>query len=73
MINKIYIETESRNVYPERDILGISGENKFEINPGEEYDYEIKIRPILGKIYFGRIIFRDDKSSYKWYTKKSDF
>ena len=30
MINKIYIETESRNVYPERDILGISGENKFE-------------------------------------------
>ena len=31
MINKIYIETESRNVYPERDMLGISGENKFEI------------------------------------------
>ena len=30
MINKIYIETESRNVYPERDMLGISGENKFE-------------------------------------------
>ena len=30
MINKIYIETESRNVYPERDVLGISGENKFE-------------------------------------------
>ena len=30
MINKIYIEIESRNVYPERDMLGISGENKFE-------------------------------------------
>ena len=30
MINKIYIETESRNVYPEREVLGISGENKFE-------------------------------------------
>lgn len=30
MINKIYIETESRNVYPEKDMLGISGENKFE-------------------------------------------
>ena len=30
MINKIYIETESRNVYPDREVLGISGENKFE-------------------------------------------
>lgn len=30
MINKIYIEIESRNVYPEREVLGISGENKFE-------------------------------------------
>ena len=46
----------------------ISGENKFEINPGQTYQYEIKIRPILGKIYFGRIIFRDNRSSYKWYT-----
>ena len=46
----------------------ISGENNFEIEPRETYDYEIKIRPILGKIYFGRIIFRDNKDSYKWYT-----
>ena len=46
----------------------ISGANKFEINPGQVYDYEIKVRPILGKIYFGRIIFRDNKNSYKWYT-----
>ena len=46
----------------------ISGENKFEINPGQIYQYEIKVRPILGKIYFGRIIFRDNKASYKWYT-----
>ena len=46
----------------------ISGENKFEILPKQTYNYEIKVRPILGKIYFGRIIFRDNKTSYKWYT-----
>ena len=46
----------------------ISGENKFEVLPNQIYNYEIKITPILGKIYFGRIIFRDDKDSYKWYT-----
>ena len=46
----------------------ISGQNKFEISPGQTYNYEFKIRPILGKIYFGRIIFRDDKKSYRWYT-----
>ena len=28
----------------------------------------MKIRPLLGKIYFGRIIFRDDHKGYKWYT-----
>ena len=46
----------------------ISGENKFLLKANEVYDYEIKIRPLLGKIYFGRIIFRDDQNSYKWYT-----
>ena len=43
----------------------ISGQNKFEISPGQTYNYEFKIRPILGKIYFGSIIFRDDKKSYR--------
>jgi len=28
----------------------------------------MKIRPFLGKIYFGRIIFRDNHKGYKWYT-----
>ena len=46
----------------------ISGESKFELKAKETYNYEIKIRPLLGKIYFGRIIFRDDHNSYKWYT-----
>ena len=46
----------------------ISGENNFEIMNGQTYNYEIKVRPILGKIYFGRIIFREDKDNYKWYT-----
>ena len=46
----------------------ISGENNFDIMNGQTYNYEIKVRPILGKIYFGRIIFREDKDNYKWYT-----
>ena len=46
----------------------ISGENNFVVDPQKTYDYEIKVRPILGKIYFGRIIFREDKNNYKWFT-----
>ena len=46
----------------------ISGDNNFQILPNQTYDYEIKVRPILGKIYFGRIIFREDKNNYKWFT-----
>lgn len=30
MINKITIITESRNVFPDKNVLGIAGENKFE-------------------------------------------
>ena len=30
MINEIIVKNESRDVFPEREILGISGENKFE-------------------------------------------
>ena len=46
----------------------ISGQNKFVLKANETYDYEIKVRPLLGKIYFGRIIFKDDQNSYKWFT-----
>ena len=46
----------------------ISGENKFVLKAKEVYNYEMKVKPLLGKIYFGRIIFRDDHNSYKWYT-----
>ena len=53
----------------ETDLDGIIiGENKFVLKAGQTYDYEMKIKPLLGKIYFGRIIFRDDQKSYKWYT-----
>ena len=30
MINKIIVKNESRDVFPEREVLGIAGENKFE-------------------------------------------
>jgi hypothetical protein len=46
----------------------ISGLSSFIIKANSNYIYEMKIRPLLGKIYFGRIIFRDDHKGYKWYT-----
>ena len=46
----------------------ISGLASFIIKANSTYNYEMKIRPLLGKIYFGRIIFRDDHKGYKWYT-----
>ena len=29
--------------------------------------YEMNVHPLLGKIYFGRIIFRDSHKGYKWF------
>ena len=46
----------------------ISGLANFTIKANSKYSYEMKIRPLLGKIYFGRIIFKDDHKGYKWYT-----
>jgi disulfide oxidoreductase YuzD len=46
----------------------ISGLSTFVAKAQLPYQYEMKIRPLLGKIYFGRIIFRDDNKGYKWYT-----
>ena len=46
----------------------ISGPQNFVAKANSTYAYEMKIRPLLGKIYFGRIIFKDDKKGYKWYT-----
>ena len=46
----------------------ISGLASFVIKALSKYNYEMKIHPLLGKIYFGRIIFRDDHKGYKWYT-----
>ena len=46
----------------------ISGLSTFVAKAQLPYSYEMKIRPLLGKIYFGRIIFRDDHKGYKWYT-----
>jgi len=46
----------------------ISGPASFKVKAYETYKYEIKVHPLLGKIYFGRIIFRDDHKGYKWYT-----
>ena len=46
----------------------ISGLSSFTVKANSTYSYEMKIRPLLGKIYFGRIIFKDDNKGYIWYT-----
>ena len=46
----------------------ISGLSSFVVKANSTYSYEMKIRPLLGKIYFGRIIFKDDNKGYIWYT-----
>ena len=46
----------------------VSGLSSFVVKANSTYSYEMKIRPLLGKIYFGRIIFKDDKNGYIWYT-----
>ena len=46
----------------------ISGASSFSVKAYETYHYEINVHPLLGKIYFGRIIFRDSRKGYRWYT-----
>ena len=46
----------------------ISGLSSFVVKANSTYEYEMKIRPLLGKIYFGRIIFKDENKGYIWYT-----
>ena len=46
----------------------VSGLSTFVVKANSVYSYEMKIRPLLGKIYFGRIIFKDDNNGYIWYT-----
>jgi hypothetical protein len=46
----------------------ISGPSSFTVKAYETYKYEMNVHPLLGKIYFGRIIFRDSHKGYKWFT-----
>ena len=46
----------------------ISGPASFSVKAYETYKYEMNVHPLLGKIYFGRIIFRDSHKGYKWFT-----
>ena len=46
----------------------ISGPSSFSVKAYETYKYEMNVHPLLGKIYFGRIIFRDSHKGYKWFT-----
>ena len=51
------------------------GSNKFIIKNSTSgvkntYKYDFKIKPLLGKVYFGKICFYDNKGNYIWYTIK---
>lgn len=71
---KINIENpyeRDTNYIVETDLADIiSGPQNFTIKAGSVYNYEITVKPLLGKIYFGKITFIDDKKNYIWYTIK---
>ena len=47
----------------------VSGLQSFVIKAQSSYNYEINVKPLLGKIYFGKITFTaDDRKTYKWWT-----
>ena len=48
----------------------VSGPTNFTIKGGSTFNYEITVKPLLGKIYFGKITFVDDRKNYIWYTIK---
>ena len=50
----------------------ISGMSTFTVRAGSVYKYELNIRPLLGKSYFGKITFIDKRKNYLWYTIKVD-
>lgn len=50
----------------------VTGLEKFCVRARNHYKYEITTKPLLGKIYFGKITFKDDKGFFKWYTIKID-
>jgi hypothetical protein len=49
----------------------LSGPEKFSVKGKSKYEYEFTVRPLLGKIYFGKLTFKPEKmNTYKWYTIK---
>jgi hypothetical protein len=62
-VDKIYtVETDMADI--------VSGLPTFNVRSGESCSYEITVRPILGKVYFGKITFIDQKKNTIWYTIK---
>jgi len=48
----------------------VSGLASFKVNPNGTYKYLVTVKPLLGKVYFGKITFYDEKKNYIWYTIK---
>ena len=50
----------------------ISGLSNFTVKSNSVYSYDITFKPLLGKIYFGKITFYDERKNIIWYTIKID-
>ena len=48
----------------------VSGVQSFSVKPNSTYQYKISVKPLLGKVYFGKITFYDERKNHIWYTIK---
>lgn len=61
------------NYIVETDLTDIiRGPERISVRARNTYKYELIIQPFLGKTYFGKITFIDEKGSFKWWTIKVD-
>ena len=54
----------------ETDLINAGGINKFSIEPGKIYKYQLIVTPLIGGIYTGSITFYEEaeKQKYIWFT-----
>lgn len=46
--------------------------SSIKIDPKTEFNYQIMLKPVLGKRYFGKLVFIQDTKNYVWYTLEID-
>eukprot|EP00340_Litonotus_pictus_P011808 CAMPEP_0170538532 /NCGR_PEP_ID=MMETSP0209-20121228/103367_1 /TAXON_ID=665100 ORGANISM="Litonotus pictus, Strain P1" /NCGR_SAMPLE_ID=MMETSP0209 /ASSEMBLY_ACC=CAM_ASM_000301 /LENGTH=996 /DNA_ID=CAMNT_0010840245 /DNA_START=2240 /DNA_END=5228 /DNA_ORIENTATION=- len=65
-------EDRDINYIVETDLADvITGPERFTVKAKQKYEYEFTVKPLLGKVYFGKLTFYPENfKSYKWYTIK---